>query len=934
MKRGISFFLACLFMVTTSLTLFSGCGKDTTKMLVSEWLYLVNNAFGFSSYTQEEPYIESITADNPYYDVVQVAFEYSVLPEGYTALNLDEELTREVCALTLAGAIYHKDDNSLEIADSSKLMFPESVTTVVNKGVMSLDSKGRFNPADEVPYDEAVAYIDKAYNVWVNHKFENKIEYELQDAVVDLNGVSANVIHEDGTISNDNQYADEQYQWLETNNYTYDGVSGTVSLDNISEKNIEEGSILALPATLEKPTGFFCKVTSITEENGRYILTTEEPDMKEIWGENAIFQGTDTVDFSKAIVYDGDGNLISTGALDPNQYIAAPMSYTNMASTDGSVSFAVDLGDGVKCSIKIPSDGSKVSVGISNTLHENKDKNTKTELEFGADISNLEIIRQYNSGTWLHPYKDMSFNLGLQYDVTYKGKFTTSREWEDDLGKRIPKTVQFTESAIAALCNTCTPGGWQSKKTLAKLNIPIDCANSIELKVIGKFSLEGGFEVAFAFADAGTGVEKRKGSGGLPVAYFDKGRSTSSSITGEIEAEATVGLNVAWAILGADVVDAEGGLGLKGKISAALNAVDNERFPRITVGNTAPGAITNLMSNAEIMKNFIVEDLENAEFIGCFELDIKPIFYLEGVTDGTVVGKAIRLFNRDFKFKYTREFTSILYAHAEVDSTGWHFTECTLSERIDDGIERGSEIKLSPQKDYELLVGESVELKFDMFPEDNMKYYTFEDLVVESNDVKIAAVAADYSYIDRKNGVGGHIVNAIKNIFGLNKKTNESKNDDYAKLTITGVSEGETKIVVRTRDNKYSTDIKVKVKEKDAPDVSSLRLDSFAKTITLGGSGSVAIQSVPEGESELTVFWESDNPSVARVNSVTGEIYGVSEGTATVSAYISGMENTAVYCLITVTDTSEAAVTLSDGLEIPKQWIKIDGLPVIIIEEI
>lgn len=109
MRRWLSFITACTLMMTFVLSLFSGCSINANaadKMLVSEWLYLINQKFGFSEYTETEPYIANITPENESFDDVQLAFEYYVLPEGYTALDLDEELTREFCALTLAGAIY------------------------------------------------------------------------------------------------------------------------------------------------------------------------------------------------------------------------------------------------------------------------------------------------------------------------------------------------------------------------------------------------------------------------------------------------------------------------------------------------------------------------------------------------------------------------------------------------------------------------------------------------------------------------------------------------------------------------------------------------------------------------------------------------------------------------------------------------------------
>ncbi len=923
MKRGISFLLAWLMMAMTTVTLFAGCKSEDSKMLVSEWLFLINDSFGFEGYSETEPYIEGITAGTAGYDDVQTAFEYSVLPEGYTALDLDAELTREFCALTLAGAIYTPKTDAIDIADSSKLMFPDSVLTVVNYGVMELDSKNRFNPADNVPYDEAVGYIAKARDAWVNQKFENVADFEIQESVVDLSGMSTYKINEDGTSYIDSGYQEEQMKWLSDNNYSYDSSTGIVKLDNIDEKGIEVGSILTLPATLENPGGLMLKVSEISADGNTYTMSTEEPDIIEVLGENATISGTTTLDFSKAIVYDADGNLISAGIFGENGNTATPMSYSNMGRTtegEDSVNFKINISDKVTASVKM--DKSKIEV-----VYEGKVSDSDT-LELGAELSDIKTVRNFETGTLFAPYKDMSLKFGIEYDTTYKAKYKKEIYKKEGEKFSIEEAEILDEAALKKiLAAVDDSGGWNNVKNLASICIPVDGVNYVKLAVIGKIGIDGSAEISLAFADGGIGIEKRKNSRCLPVTYYDTGVLQNVAVKGEIEADISAGVNVAWAILGQSIADFEGGIGLKAALSATLNAVTNERFLKASVSASVPGSVEYAISNTVILANNVAS-IPNIEYLGCLELDVTPYVYVTALTGQSAVGKLVKVFNPGFELKVEHKFPSLFNAHAEIDKTGFHFTDCTIQERIEDGIERGDSIGVSPT-DISINPGETKECNFTMLPEDEFKYYSLEDIVVESADEKIALAHGEFDIVTRESDKS-----VFSSIVALIKGDSKYADSDTKtpKISITGVATGDTIVTVRTRDNRYSREIRVHVNDGEELNLSSLRLETFAKSLSVGETGSIGIQEVPFGKSELNVFWECDNTSVATVNSVTGDITAVGEGTATVSAYISGMEETSkISCLITVSDYGATGVV--DGIGAPAQWIKVEGLHVMIIEE-
>ena len=86
MKRGMSFLLACTFMLTLGASLFTGCSSLNEYMQNGEWLYLINEKFGFS-YLDEKAYETSVDVENEYYNDVQIAYGYGVLPEEMTDIK-------------------------------------------------------------------------------------------------------------------------------------------------------------------------------------------------------------------------------------------------------------------------------------------------------------------------------------------------------------------------------------------------------------------------------------------------------------------------------------------------------------------------------------------------------------------------------------------------------------------------------------------------------------------------------------------------------------------------------------------------------------------------------------------------------------------------------------------------------------------------------
>ena len=97
---------------------------------------------------------------------------------------------------------------------------------------------------------------------------------------------------------------------------------------------------------------------------------------------------------------------------------------------------------------------------------------------------------------------------------------------------------------------------------------------------------------------------------------------------------------------------------------------------------------------------------------------------------------------------------------------------------------------------------------------------------------------------------------------------------------IKGILPGTTKIVATTADGAMSASVVVTV----AVAVSSITLNESTLDIRIGQKGSFTCTVLPVTATNKDVIWSSNDTTVAKVNPVTGEITGVSEGKATITA--------------------------------------------------
>lgn len=970
LQKGLSFAMVCIFMLTSASVLFSGCSSKSKYMQMGEWLYLINQKFGFSYLLDGESYETSVSPDDIYYNDVQLAYAYGVLPSEYAIAKTDKSITNEFCALTLAGAIYTPNDNETYIADIDRSMYADKIITVTNEGIMPLNDKNEFKPTKKTLYEDAVEYLDKAYNSWAHHHYDTVVDFKVRDNVVDLNGISTytpyeetrtvinkNIMDDSGNYASetrtvtdyktDAKYEQESRKWLEDNHFQYDKDSGTVTLDNISDKNITDGSILALPGTVDSVSGTYLKVTSVEQENNRYKLSVVPAELEEVLGDEfRIAQGAE-LDLGQAVVYGPDGELLSAGKFAEETSTATSMSYGNAvgySQIKGNVTIPIKLGNGFEANVALL--GSDLTVSLKKSLYSStNDKNNNALNEVSA--ASLSYSKTFSGLTAETDYKAFSYaKFALNYTMTDTFSFNASsyKHSLKDTGQELIDKLMSSPETAEALATF----------KICDIKVPIKIGEVV-MTVYGKLSIDGSIVISLVYSDCSIGLEARRGHVNI---INDKGVLSSKSINGSATLEAGPVLNIAYRFLTTSIIDMECWVALGLKTSAKLTKTytDTEGEESHNVHYEIPSQSVELPLNAsgylsdtamsvpkELVQIFSdpAED-DDTDCLFCADLNVYGKIVFSAISSNCKLSKNNKSWPHGNFPTYSvtlggpdvPEWNILRYHGESCSGKTFDFekSKCSLSDPKSEGVEYGDGLDILPNDTITLKQGESAEVRITMLPETKKKYYLLDDLKVTAEDSSIAIPRLSY----KKDKHLFKLFGDISNLFSTFKKNNKQLTDTSPKVIITAADKaGSTTVTLSTYDNKYKIQLNVIVlpKDVDENDYMSLSLSSFAAPVQVGASTKVDVVNIPEGKTENDIYWECDDTSVAEVDPFTGEITGISEGYCTVKAYIIGYEKSAMEIAVSVSPAYAASGTGTSAAKMPRKWIKPEGLPTIILED-
>jgi len=207
---------------------------------------------------------------------------------------------------------------------------------------------------------------------------------------------------------------------------------------------------------------------------------------------------------------------------------------------------------------------------------------------------------------------------------------------------------------------------------------------------------------------------------------------------------------------------------------------------------------------------------------------------------------------------------------------------------------------------------------------------------VLSNDVAVTGVEAKQKTLTIYAGEKQKLEYKIIPSNATNKKMSFSSSDSCVKVDsegyITGAAPGTAVVTIKTSDGQYQDTVVVKVismvQEVRIPHNNPFRL-YIGQTFTL------TAKVYPTDALLKTVSWESSNPEIVSVNKRTGEIKGISIGTATLTA-ISDDGGKKASITVNVTNSITRIIIKESKIEIGiggKYKPKFDAIPGFYYEE-
>lgn len=404
------------------MVLMTGCQKHTDSVKLGEWIHELCSKAGISDYSQSEPYFMNITADSKYFKDVQSAVEWGVLDPDF-GFDPDQALTRSWTAGTLMNLAGRKQDADTGIRDISSNPFQEQIQAAVASGLMKTDERKMFHPDEPIDHTEAQKLLEKT-TAYINsrkiHDTVNEIEWNAETKVLEA-----------------------QPEFFGPDAMTAVFPQG---------ETFPDGTILHWHNALTGMEEWYQTVSS--QGNTVYLKT---PDLMEST-DSMNLSGSTEIDFSKAEITDGDGNIIQESSTD--QDLTSLMSHH---AQPYSRSFKIR-----DYAVSLKATASGISADVSRNLKAGK-------LKASAKITGVHC-----DYAWKSKKEDVK-------DAYFKVKFSSVESLSLTNGSYHNFYGDFSkvssESFLSSLTNL-----WQEKRdvvedtfTIAKIRVPVPNAPLMNL---------------------------------------------------------------------------------------------------------------------------------------------------------------------------------------------------------------------------------------------------------------------------------------------------------------------------------------------------------------------------------------------------------------------------------------------------------------------
>ncbi len=183
--------------------------KKIQTITVGEWLHLINDKAGISSYSWQTPYFPNIKEDNTYFSDVQSAVEWEILDIEHD-IDLEQQLNKEWTAYTLINLSNQTSDIKNEVLDISQSNFQSQINTAISTKLLTVDSKKMFYPKKIMDKEEAIQLLEKVVSYINDRKItetKTNIQWKNKTDIIDIQPLSISDENQFVIVDPTNQYS-------------------------------------------------------------------------------------------------------------------------------------------------------------------------------------------------------------------------------------------------------------------------------------------------------------------------------------------------------------------------------------------------------------------------------------------------------------------------------------------------------------------------------------------------------------------------------------------------------------------------------------------------------------------------------------------------------------------------------------------------------
>lgn len=565
MKKFVAAATAAVLSFTTMASL-AACGKkDIQKLTNAQWLSMINQSFGMSGYTEEEPYFENISSDSPYFSDVQTATEWNVI-DASEDFDPEDTLSWGEAYVTLVNAGEFTDEKA---SDMDKIKYG-----IANFGV---ESRTYWRNRD-ISAEDAIKMLSTAQEKWAGRTYtdDEKVEkVKYSEGVVDLTTDDSPV--EQYSI-NGNIVSIPSMQDLG------DDTTSTVSQEDLG---IESGDVYVLPANDTYLGDTACRAENVYEENGEIKIENSEEDL-DLYDIAEEIQLKETMEptMENCVVYDGNGEVISVGNnISPEvtaEMNSAQPTLDDLTNKNDGKDMFESTGFDVTRKFKKDDWEIELKYGVNGKLdlaakltseNENKEKGTKQTIEIGAAVNNLKVTNDIDYSWFTLHSAEVKVDYDLEQSVKYGGSF----EKKAICAPYNNRNNSFLKNLKDSYFKGPDAKGAKTIASRKKIKIAsIDAYNAGIAKVCfdisAEIKIDGSIEIKVT--ESGTkGLSYKDGKVRL-INISNKDRS----IKAEANIEGTLNFGPALYAMGLKkkIIGVEAKIGLGGNFTAELHMADSE----------------------------------------------------------------------------------------------------------------------------------------------------------------------------------------------------------------------------------------------------------------------------------------------------------------------------------------------------------------------